>query len=155
MKSIVESSNSNGYDSEPDLFTFNCNGLSGSFVFDASMNVVQIPYGNYKMDYNFASTDWTLKITDGSGISYYFGGTTAIEKTKRTTTCSKFSDLPLITSLSTKKIEHPSGETINFVYSPFSYSYDVGLSETMTLAASWWAIWELWRWLLCSMRRLG
>jgi YD repeat-containing protein len=129
--SIVNSNNNTGYDSEPDMFTFNCNGLGGSFVFDAQMNVVLIPSNNLKVAYNFSNgAEWNFKITGPDGIMYYFGGAQATEKTKRDQTCGKLFDQYIATSWYLKKTVHPNGETINFTYDPLEYSYDIGISET-------------------------
>lgn len=131
MKDIVESTNTYGYDSEPDLFTFSFNGVTGSFVFDETMNVVQIPCGNLKIEYNFGSSDWNFKITDSEGVAYYFGGENAVEKTKRTTTCGKSFDTPIATAWYLIKVQHLNGDQINLSYQSHTYSYDTGISETM------------------------
>lgn len=131
MKAVSKVDNANVEEGEPDLFTFSFNGQSGSFVFDESMNIVQVPFGNLKIESNFTSTEWNFKITDASGIIYYFGGNTATEKSKRTTTCGKSFDNPIPTAWYLKKIQHLNGDEIIFYYQPITYSYDTGISETM------------------------
>ena len=119
-------------DTEPDYFTFSMNGLSGSFVLDDSMNPVILSGQKYKVETNFlTSAAWNFKITDDQGIAYYFGGTNAVEKTKRQSTCGprNFTD-PLPVSWYLIKIQHPNGETMSFGYQAITYSYDTGYSET-------------------------
>jgi Family of unknown function (DUF5977) len=136
MNQVYESSQLSGYaggfDSEPDLFSFSMNGISGSFVFDNAMQPVLIPAEKYKVEYNFATgATWNFKITTTDGIIYSFGGEGAVEKTKRESTCAKSFNVYLANAWYLKKIEHPNGETISFTYTPHTYSYDNGVSETM------------------------
>jgi hypothetical protein len=53
VNSIINATNSTGNDGEPDMFTFNFNGYSGSFVFDAAMNVVQLSRSDIKIAYDY------------------------------------------------------------------------------------------------------
>jgi YD repeat-containing protein len=136
MNQIYESSQlsgyAGGYDSEPDLFNFSMNGVSGSFVFDNAMHPVLIPAEKYKVEYDFATgAPWNFKITTTDGIKYYFGGDGAVEKTKRESNCAKSFNVYLANAWYLKKIEHPNAETIHFTYNPHTYSYDNGVSETM------------------------
>ena len=119
-------------DTEPDLFTFSMNGLSGSFILDQNMNPVILSGQRYKIQFDLTSTSpaWNFKITDDQGVIYYFGGTNAVEKTSRQSTCSRNFLNPIPVSWYLIKIQHPNGEAINFSYSPISYSYDTGYSET-------------------------
>lgn len=130
FESIAKSTNFNGYDSEPDLFTFSFNGFSGSFVFDANMQPVQLSHSNCKISYDFSSSDWNFKIVDGRGISYYFGGNSRVEKTKREQICGKLFDTYMATAWYLKKIEHPNGSRIDFNYTEHAYEYDNGVTET-------------------------
>lgn len=128
----------NGYDAEPDLFNFNMNGFSGSFVYDANGQVVPFPVDKYKVEKDLNGTAWNFKITTTDGIIYYFGGTGAVEKTKRLSNCGKNFDSYVANSWYLKKIEHPNGETINFTYASHNYSYDNGVNETQ-----YWAYWMI------------
>lgn len=127
---VTSSNNSTGYDSEPDLYNFNMNGISGSFVFDASGNVVAIPADKYKVEKNFSGSAWNFKITTTDGIAYYFGGSSATEKTKRLNTCGKTFSTYLPNAWYLIKIEHPNGEAINLSYTGLTYNYETGVSET-------------------------
>lgn len=127
----IANSYTGGYDSEPDLFNFNFNGISGSFVFDEGMNIVPIEPNNFKYAYNFTSTNWNFKITTGDGTEYYFGGSAATEKTKRDQVCGKLYNYYIATSWYLKEIVHPNGDKIIFGYIPHEYTYDNGVSQTM------------------------
>lgn len=130
LENVATSSNTGVYDSEPDLYNFNANGISGSFVFDANGQPVLIPAEKYKIVKDLARPDWNFKITGTDGIIYYFGGTSATEKTKRNSTCGKTYDQYTPNAWYLNKIEHPNGEVINLSYSSFTYSYETGVSET-------------------------
>lgn len=121
-----------GFDAEPDLFNFNMNGISGSFVFDENMQPVLLGAEKFKVQYDLSGTaSWNFKITAMDGIAYYFGGSSATEKTKRLSSCGKSFDEYLPSSWYLIKIEHPNGEAINFTYTGHTYSYDNGVSQTM------------------------
>ncbi len=130
LEQIASSTTTSGFDAEPDLFNFNMNGISGSFVLDANMQPVLIPAEKYIIEKNFSGTTWNFKITATDGIIYYFGGTGATEKTKRNNTCGKTYDQFLANAWYLTKIEHPNGEVINLTYTPLTYTYETGVSET-------------------------
>lgn len=119
-----------GGDSEPDLFTFSYPGGGGSFVLDAAMNVVQETYSNQKISFDFTRSDWNFKIVNADGVEFYFGGTNALEKNKRLNNCAKNFDGYTTTAWYLNKIKHMSGEEIIFTYSPITYSYDCGISQS-------------------------
>jgi len=140
MKEVSLSDNTTGVDAQPDLFNFNFNGFSGSFVFDENMHVVQVPYGNLKIEYDFATAaTWNFKITTPDGVRYFFGGPNTTEKTKRDNTCGKSFDTYLATSWYLKKIEHPTGDVIIFSYNSLEYTYDNGSSESRELVTEYQA----------------
>ena len=126
----------NGWDAEPDLFNFSMNGQSGSFVYDGNGNPVLIPSEKYKIQKNLGGSAWDFIITDNAGIEYYFGGTGAIEKTKRLSNCGKNFDAYIANTWYLVKIKHPNGETINLTYVSHNYTYDNGVNETQH-----WAYW--------------
>ncbi|NCI45659.1 DUF5977 domain-containing protein [Sediminibacterium soli] len=129
--SIIKANNAQGNDGEPDLFTFNFNGYSGSFVFDPDMNPVMISRSDIRIAKDFNGTEWNFLMTTPDGIRYYFGGSNATEKTKRTSTCGKNFELYVNNAWYLVKIEHPNGEQIRFGYEPHTYSYQTGVSQTM------------------------
>lgn len=124
-------SNTGHYDSEPDLFNFSFGGFSGSFVLDTAMQVVLIHAAPVRISYNFTATGWNFKITDPQGIMYFFGGSTATEKTKKDQTCGKLFDTYVPVAWHLIKIQHPNGETILLNYTSLEYIYDTGIAQTM------------------------
>lgn len=129
MKDVTDSWFYGGVDAEPDLFSFNYPGGSGSFVLDHLMNPVQQTYSNQVIVHNFNSTDWNFKITEANGVAYFFGGTGRTEKTKRTSNCGKNFDGFTTSAWYLKKILHPSGEEIVFNYQSHSYTHETGFSQ--------------------------
>lgn len=61
------------YDTEPDVYTFNMNGISGRFVMNIHGNFVSIDDKNFRI--TGGSTRETFVITAPDGFKYYFGGT--------------------------------------------------------------------------------
>lgn len=120
-----------GYDSEPDLFNFNFNGYSGSFVFDENMKITPIEPNRFKYYVNFSGTGWTFKIITTDGVTYYFGGSSATEKTKQDQLCGKSFNAYIPTAWYLTKIEHPNGDAILFSYTSLEYTYDLGVNQTM------------------------
>lgn len=62
----------NGYDKEPDIYSYNFAGHSGNFLFDRDPNhdrIYMIPQQNLLVDYN----NNVFTITDELGNTYYFG----------------------------------------------------------------------------------
>jgi len=118
-------------DTEPDVFNFSMNGLSGSFVLDNNMQPQVLTGQRYKVETDLvAGTVWNVKITDTEGIIYYFGGTGAVEKTKRESMCgNRDHGQSIPVSWYLKKVQHPNGEIITLNYSPLNYTYDTGVSE--------------------------
>ncbi len=131
MKDITTSPAEGGRDGEPDLFSFNCNGYSGSFVFDAQFKPVLLPYSPVKISTDFsAGAVWNFKITTPDGVRYYFGGAAATENIKRVPGCGKNFNRWIPAAWYLQKMEHPNGETIRCNYTPHIYEYDNGLNET-------------------------
>ncbi|HYD20186.1 MAG TPA: DUF5977 domain-containing protein [Flavipsychrobacter sp.] len=135
MRKIAESgeiSLTGGYDSEPDLFNFNFNGYSGSFVLNDQMQVRMIERSPIKIEYDLSATaDYNFKFTTPDGIIYLFGGSAAVEKTKREQTCGRSFNAYMPVSWYLKEIQHPNGEKITFSYTPHEYVNDNGVSQTM------------------------
>lgn len=126
---------SSGHDAQPDLFNYNMNGLSGSFILDNSTpaKALELSPQKNKIEYFFTGTPAAnFIITTTDGVKYYFGGTNATEYSKRLSTCGKTYDSYLANAWYLTKIEHPNGEKIDFTYTRFVYMHDNGTSETMT-----------------------
>lgn len=136
MKRIAESQanwgNGGGFDAEPDLFNFSFNGYSGSFVFDGA-GFIQVNKSGIKIEKDFITNPsaWNFKITTPDGNIYFFGGASAVEKTKRTNSCGKSYNEYIPTAWYLKEIQHLNGEKIIFNYTAHPYSYDNGVTQTM------------------------
>jgi hypothetical protein len=130
-----------GFDNQPDVFSFSVNGISGKFVLDAQGNVQQIPKTTLRIETNFSGTGYNIKITDQTGIAYYFGGTAATEYTKTLNNglgCG--SNRPTLndgapTAWYLTRIEHPLGknpgrDNLQFSYTAVTFSYPSGVSQT-------------------------
>ncbi|MEO9966198.1 MAG: RHS repeat domain-containing protein [Reichenbachiella sp.] len=121
-------------DTEPDLFSFNFMGYSGSFVFDSNDEIHVMPFQNIKIETN-ATLD-SFIITTPDGIRYEFGGADATEQSKSESTgshciySSGYGDF-INTAWYLKNIIHPLGDTISLEYSaPNEYTYIAGKTQT-------------------------
>lgn len=122
----------NGFDAEPDYFSFSFDNYSGSFVFDGNMIPKLVSKSPLRIEKNFTSTDWNFKITAPDGTAYFFGGNGAVEKTKREQSCGRdFNAEYIPTAWYLKEIKHRNGEAITLGYSPHNYKHDNGVSQTM------------------------
>jgi len=131
-----------GVDTKPDLYSFNFNGYSGKFFLDDNREPVMIDPSPVKIEilttlsnYDPLSNSPEIKITDPTGITYWFGGGNSSEITfNRSYDCGSHSDpsLPVETAWYLAKITHPSGEEINLLYDRYSNTYDTGMSQTFT-----------------------
>jgi hypothetical protein len=79
--------NKDGYDTEPDIFSFSFNGNAGKFILDQAdkSKVIFLNKSALKVATDFSinpSKAWTLKITAPDGIVYYFGGAGGTEKSR-------------------------------------------------------------------------
>lgn len=119
-----------GYiDLEPDLYTFNVNGHSGKFFFDANKNVHMIPDDDFAIQPVInASTgafdSWIIIGSDGN--KYYFGTTAATEVTGNDPTGvgASFYDNLNTNTWYLYKIVSPNGEDeIDFSYTSETYTY--------------------------------
>lgn len=117
-------------DTEPDLFTYNINGLSGSFFFDLDDNVVTIP----KTTLSITKTSLGWKIIDNNGFIYNFSEaetTVAVPGTSLGGTTS-YTQFESITSWFISSIENPDNaqDKITFQYESYSYSFITISSQT-------------------------
>ncbi|NTS39870.1 hypothetical protein HRG84_03055 [Flavisolibacter sp. BT320] len=114
-------------DTEPDLFSYNFLNQNGKFVLDSSRNAVLLPYKNIKVQTNFSGTNYTFKITDGEGVQYFFGGTSATEETysNNTAYANKLPHPPFIkTSYYLHTIVNPYGDSILLDYQSYEHKMD-------------------------------
>lgn len=119
---MLNSSQSAGHgDTEPDLFYFNFNGISGKFVIDKNKIVHQIPYTNMKIiPLSNGLGGW--KIVTEDGIEYSF---TTIETTSVAGVVSS-------NSFYLTNIKYPdSDQSVSFLYTASQINYDLPLGETL------------------------
>lgn len=125
-----------GYDTQPDQFNYNFDGFSGRFVLDSAGNVIQIPKSNLKIEHDFDGTNWSFKATAPNGTIYYFGGSSATEKTQSLTSSNCGPNRPNLipTAWYLTKIVHPNGgsgfDQLSFSYVADSVEYVSGVSQT-------------------------
>ncbi|WP_316633066.1 DUF5977 domain-containing protein [uncultured Flavobacterium sp.] len=122
-----------GYDTSLDMFSFNFNGYSGKFYLDSNKVPVLINPSPLKIEATGGT--YACKITDPTGVIYWFGSATSTEKimyrSKLTTHNTWTGEAP--TSWYLSKIENPSsGDVITFNYTVSNYSYDAGLSQSVS-----------------------
>lgn len=130
FSSIAETPQTSSYDSEPDLFNFNVEGISGSFVIGDTGQIVQNKETGIIIIPNFSSSAWNFKIITTDGNIYYFGGTGAKELSKRTSICGKTFDQFWATAWYLKKMEEPNGNSISFEYDEINFDYETGVSQS-------------------------
>lgn len=126
-------------DTEPDLFSFNFAGHSGSFVMYVNdqneWDIALIPFQDLKVEFNYNQGELdSFTITTTDGIQYLFGDP-FIETSKIYNTgysCSRTYDQPKRTSWYLYKIIHPGGDIIEFTYDSKYFTYYSGISETVT-----------------------
>jgi YD repeat-containing protein len=119
---MLDSSPTAGHgDTEPDLFYFNFNGISGKFVIDKNKVVHQIPYTNMKITpLSNGAAGW--KILTEDGIEYSF---TTIET-------SSVSGAVSSNSFYLTNIKYPdSDQGVSFSYTSSQINYDLPLGETL------------------------
>jgi hypothetical protein len=126
----------NGDDSQADMYSFNFNGYSGSFYFTRTGEIVSVPYqANLRITKNPGTpTAWDFKVVTPDGVTYFFGGTGAKEKSKTQSGgagCS-YTNYPFIDNAwYLNKIVHPFGDSIMLSYNSVSYSYISGFSQSV------------------------
>jgi hypothetical protein len=129
----VNNSEFPAYDSESDLYSFNFTGMSGQFIYDHnSSKFFTIPHQGIEIEKIDVGTDFGFKLTTSDGVKYYFE---EIEFSRYlgSTSIPDGSNIPTITSWYLTKIEHYSGECVNFVYKPaINYTYRTGVAQNIT-----------------------
>jgi len=130
-------------DTQPDIFTFNVNGLCGKFFLDENNNPIEMEPSGLKIEVtsNFLDLDFVpnnlpeIIITDTKGIKYYFGGLNAIESTSTrrifVAGVNPWSDI-VKTSWYITKIENPSTNSqITFSYDSRTVTYISGNDQNL------------------------
>lgn len=126
-------------DTEPDIFTYNFDGHSGKFIVDPNnkLKAYPIPHNNLKIEINYFSTNYegiySFQITTPEGVKYLFGENYSdTSKSPVPIGCHyRIYDRGIKTAWHLKKIEYPSGETIDFTYKSKKIVYYTGISQTI------------------------
>lgn len=124
---LYETSSSPQVDTQPDIYTYNFNGMSGKFYIDDTMKPVEIEPTGIKITLNnsfFDSSDPNgspkFIITDLNGIQYFFGGINAVETSFNRRISVGFQEPPSVeveNSWYLTKILNPvTSDEINFIY---------------------------------------
>jgi len=100
-------------DTQPDIFSYSVNGMSGEFHYDHTGKIIQIPYQKVKIENVF-------KITDGKGVVYNFIAGNSVRNVGGSVPGPQDSQ---VTDYIIESIVYPSGKKILFEYDPISYSY--------------------------------
>lgn len=140
---LDQTTNAPQVDTQPDIFSYNINGLCGKFFLDNNNVPVEIEPSGLKIEItpNFLTLGFTpntepeIIITDTKGIKYYFGGTNAIESSF-TRQIIAGAGLPpsedVKTSWYITKIEDPStNNQIVFRYDSKNSTYISGLDQNL------------------------
>ncbi len=139
----LEGGGEGGGDTQPDIFSFSVNGLSGKFYFDDLGKPVLIDQTDVKIIRNFINGEYNsymqFTLIDTKGVKYYFGGQNFTEKSNIKTECIKTElNGPVTidgkdTSWLLSKIEYPDGNYIDFNYLVDSGGYYLGVNENMSI----------------------
>lgn len=119
---LRETCDLNHFDTEPDMFYFNFNGVTGKFVIDKNRKIHQIPYSNLRIEpINTSLTGW--KITTEDGVEYDFY-TTELNSETLSSTGSYYSSWYL------SEIKYPdTDQSITFDYATERVDYTLPVAE--------------------------
>jgi YD repeat-containing protein len=131
------------YDSEPDMYFFNFNGIQGKFVFDQSGVPYTIPFQKIKIERNVTvgTTLYKWLITTSDGMKYKFLDTEvttaysvkyAYDNQLKLQEYSEFTkqiNNPHESAWYLKEIESPSGRKVTFNYADETFENRSGISE--------------------------
>ena len=120
------------WDVQPDVYSFNFCGYTGKFVYDVNDSIVFLPANNLKVEKNLYATNWNFKVTTLDGLVYYFGGSSATEKTKNEGGCGKeFGPSYRPTSWYLKKVVSPLGDSVMFDYEELLYDFPGAATQNL------------------------
>ncbi len=125
-----------GYDTFSDLYSFNFNGYSGKFYLSESRQPILISPSPLKIE-KTPNSYFAFKVTDPSGIVYWFGNQNATETSmyQHIGTGQHGWSLESPTSWYLSKIESPFGEQLDFTYNNFNKIYFTSLSQSVVRQA--------------------
>ncbi|WP_083627307.1 hypothetical protein [Mucilaginibacter polytrichastri] len=138
MKNLARES---GFDGEQDWFSFNVNGLSGSFYFDANLNIHLSSDSDVTISYTPipASNPIRMKFTikDDRGFRYVFGGSDAyIENNTPLNGCSVETYTSYDSAWFLKEIVSPTNNVISFTYAANNFTYKTSNTFTTTFVGA-------------------
>ncbi|MDF2189978.1 hypothetical protein [Paraflavitalea sp. CAU 1676] len=136
----MDMSNPNSmYDSQPDEFSFSCNGYSGKFVLDNNFIPRMTSTSNVKIEVgggfvpSTSSSIGPFYITTPDGVRFKFGETYERTTSNNLMFNSAFK-LVTRTAFFLNSITLPSGDFINFQYSPIALNVRTGVTQTLQVA---------------------
>jgi len=131
-QSLINMIRNEKVDPEPDLFTFQVNGMSGKFYFDTNGSIHTVPESDIRIEWNTDETYFDFNtmqnavyqyflITDMSGTKYYFGQNrdTKVYEIEYTT----FNDRKSSAWFLNRIESHDSYHYIDFSYQDEYYQY--------------------------------
>ncbi|NCB43175.1 MAG: hypothetical protein EOM59_11215 [Clostridia bacterium] len=130
------------YNTQPDVFSYNFNGYSGSFFLDNSLSPIQIEPNGLKVEIKSGfeigapSSDYSFLIITPNGYNYWFGGNNAVETSSSMTIVGGSHTPPTLPEENAwylKKIIFPSGkDSVIFEYDQSYAIYFASVSQTVT-----------------------
>ena len=132
---IISIANGNSIiDVERDWFSFNVNGLSGTFYFDENLNVVvnskeSVKITSERTQGGTYGVMTTFTMTDNKGYIYIFGGSDDYSEGMISSSSSSVGPKDIYYSAwFLKKIISPNQNSIEFLYTDNSFNYNAGTS---------------------------
>jgi hypothetical protein len=122
------------YDSEQDWFSFNANGISGTFYFDKDLVPHIMGNEHLLISYEISGNNiMSFIITDEKGFKYVFGGNSSFTETNINFEECSSQVTPYISSWFLKEIISPKNNVVSFIYIANSLNYKTSFSENLTL----------------------
>lgn len=126
-QSFLQNAGSEGYDTQPDIFTFSFGGYSGKFIIDSGQ-VRKLDENNLVITGN-VSNGFTIIAPDGAKYEFK-----QEESSVSSSSCAKgtFSRTPIDNAWYLTQVSHPEGDTIYIKYGTCDYSYYSSTSQVMS-----------------------
>jgi hypothetical protein len=126
-QSFLEKAGNEGYDTQPDIFTFSFGGYSGKFIIDGS-SIMKLDDNNLVITGGVAS-GFTIVAPDGAKYEFK-----QEESSFSISSCARgaFSRTPIDNAWYLTQVTHPKGDTIYIKYGTCDYSYYSSTSQVMS-----------------------
>jgi YD repeat-containing protein len=126
-QSFLERAGNEGYDTQPDIFTFSFGGYSGKFIIDGSQ-VVKLDENNLIIT-GGVTNGFTIITPDGAKYEFK-----QEESSLSISSCAKgvFSRVPIDNAWYLTQVSHPKGDTVYIKYETCDYSYYSSTSQVMS-----------------------